>query len=122
MTMIFHLVERAEWERARAAGEYAPESLRADGFIHCSTLAQLVATANAWFRGRRGLVVLCIDESRLDAPVRFESPIAPGDPRARETFPHLYGALKPDAVVEVVAFPCDAAGEFMPPTELERRR
>jgi uncharacterized protein (DUF952 family) len=120
--MIFHLVERAEWERAAAAGEYAPESLRGDGFIHCSTLAQLVATANAWFRGRRGLVVLCIDESRLDAPLRFERPIGQSDPRARETFPHLYGALKPYAVVEVVAFPCDCTGEFILPSELHGYR
>ncbi len=120
--MIFHLVERAEWESARAAGEYAPESLRGDGFIHCSTLAQLVATANGWFRGRRGLVALCIDEARLDAPLRFESPIAQGDSRAGEVFPHLYGALKPDAVIEAVAFPCDSAGAFTLPTELHRYR
>jgi uncharacterized protein (DUF952 family) len=122
MKMIFHLVERAEWERAVAAGEYAPESLRSDGFIHCSTLAQLVATANAWFRGRRGLVVLCIEESRLDAPLRLERPIGHGDPRAREAFPHLYGALKLDAVIEVVAFPCDSAGEFMLPHDLRSYR
>lgn len=122
MKMIFHLVEWSEWERAVAAGVYAPESLRGDGFIHCSTRAQLVATANAWFRGRRGLVVLCIDESRLDARLRFERPIGQSDPRAREAFPHLYGALKPDAVIEVVAFPCDSAGEFMLPKELHGYR
>lgn len=120
--MIFHLVERAEWEKASVAGEYAPESLRAGGFLHCSTLAQLVATANAWFRGRRGLVVLCIDEARLDAPLRFESSVAQGDPRAGEVFPHLYGVLKPDAVIEVVAFPCDSAGKFTLPKELHSYR
>ncbi len=118
--MIFHMVERAEWERAVAAGEYAPESLRDEGFIHCSTLSQLLATANGWFRGRRGLVVVCIDESRLDAPPRFESPLAASDPRARQLFPHIYGALKPDAVVEVVDLACDSSGEFKMPDELRR--
>ncbi len=122
MAMIFHLAGRAEWEAARAAGSYAPASLDREGFIHCSTRAQLAATANAWFRGRRDLIVLRIDEARLDAPLRYEAPKAPGDARAAERFPHLYGPLRPDAVIEVVEFPCDANGAFELPPALRPMR
>ncbi len=118
--MIFHLLGREEWAAARAAGCYAPASLDRDGFIHCSTRAQLAATANAWFRGRRDLVALCIDEARLAVPLRQEAPRAPGDARAAERFPHLYGPLAPEAVIEVVEFPCGIDGAFELPLALRR--
>lgn len=118
--MIFHLLGREEWAAARAAGKYAPPSLQVEGFIHCSTLAQLTATANAWFRGRRDLVALCIDEARLAVPLRHEASRAPGDARAAERFPHLYGPLAPDTVSEVVEFPCAADGAFELPLALRR--
>ena len=71
--MIIHIVKRSEWADAVARGTYAPASLRAEGFIHCSTVAQLVDTANRFYRGNHGLVVLCIDESRLKAELKYEA-------------------------------------------------
>lgn len=119
--MIYHLVTRPEWEEARRLAIYSPPSLTSDGFIHCSTLDQLVTTANAFFRGRGDLVVLCIEEPRLRAPLRFEAPADPSDARSHERFPHLYGALNPDAVAEVVDFPCSDDGSFAIPPGLAGR-
>ena len=65
--MILHIVARADWESALARGLYVPPSLDAEGFIHCSTSAQILRTANRFYRGQAGLIILCIDESRLDA-------------------------------------------------------
>jgi uncharacterized protein (DUF952 family) len=119
--VIYHLVTREEWSAATRAGSYAPPSLAAEGFIHCSTLGQLVATANAFFRDNRDLVVLCIEESRLGAPLRFETPADASDARALERFPHLYGPLDPGVVARVVDFPCTADGTFKLPAALAGR-
>jgi uncharacterized protein (DUF952 family) len=37
--MILHIVHRSDWDSAVARGIYAPSSLAAEGFIHCSTIA-----------------------------------------------------------------------------------
>ena len=110
--MIVHIVKRGEWELAAGRGTYAPDSLQAEGFIHCSTPAQLIDTANRFYRGQNDLVVLCIEESRLKAELRYEAPAMQHGESAGKLFPHLYGELNVDAVVRVVALPCDADGSF----------
>jgi uncharacterized protein (DUF952 family) len=110
--VILHLTGRIEWDAAQSRGEYAPPSLRTEGFIHCSTFAQLLDTANRFFRGRIDLVVLCIDERRLSAPLKYEAPGMARDESRAGLFPHLYGALNLDAVARVVEFPCEPDGSF----------
>ncbi|MBF6560618.1 MAG: DUF952 domain-containing protein [Candidatus Binataceae bacterium] len=113
--MILHIVRRGEWERALERGEYAPGSIAAEGFIHCSTPAQVAATADLHYRGQRDLVLLCIDEARLVAPLKYEMPRGAGDARAAVSFPHIYGALNPSAVIRVIDFPCAPDGSFLLP-------
>ena len=110
--MIVHIVKRSEWADAVERGTYAPASLRGEGFIHCSTIAQLIDTANRFYRGQNGLVVLCIDESRLKAELKYEAPAAAHGEAAGDMFPHLYGELNVDAVSRVVELPCEADGLF----------
>jgi uncharacterized protein (DUF952 family) len=117
MTIILHITTRADWEAAQAAGSYRPASLDHEGFIHCSTPAQAVDSADRFFRGRTDLVLLCIDPSRV-AGLRYEAPVMLGgapDPRAAELFPHIHGPLALEAVVRVVAFPCGPDGGFVLP-------
>jgi uncharacterized protein (DUF952 family) len=119
MATILHITTWADWDAARAAGSYRPPSLEQEGFIHCSTPAQAVETADKYFHGRTDLILLCIDESRIAGALRYEPPATIGgapDPRSGELFPHIYGPLDPDAVVRTVAFPCDRDGRFaLPP-------
>ncbi len=125
-TSLCHIVKRSEWADAVERGTYAPASLRAEGFIHCSTIAQVVDTANRFYRGQQGLVVLRIDQSRLKAELKHEAPAKPhrestahGEPAAAsEMFPHLYGELNVDAIVRVVELPCEADGSFRLPDEM----
>ncbi len=112
---VFHIVKRSEWELAAARGSYAAASLRAEGFIHCSTIAQVIDTANRFYRGERDLVVLCIDEARVRAELRYEAPAGRHGESMRDRFPHLYGELNVDAVVRVVELPCEADGSFRLP-------
>jgi uncharacterized protein (DUF952 family) len=116
MAIILHIATRPAWDAACASGSYRPPSLELEGFIHCSTHAQVVGTANKYFRGRTDLVLLWIDEARLAAAVRYESPAAP-DARTGQLFPHVYGPIAVDAVARVAPFPCDADGGFAMPAD-----
>lgn len=56
--MLFHITTRVAWAHALAAGSYRAPSLDREGFIHFSTDKQWLATANRFFRGQAGLVLL----------------------------------------------------------------
>lgn len=116
--LIFHIASKAEWQSAVERGVYEPSTLGTEGFIHCSTLDQVVETANRFFRGRPDLVLLSIDVERLRTTVRFERPANPDDARRHELFPHIYGPLNRDAVNQVLDFPCDAHETFRLPEAL----
>lgn len=74
--MIVHALPADEWAAAEAAGAYRPPSLAEEGFVHCSKPGQIVVVADQIHAGVDELVLLAIDESRLDVPVRYESPAA----------------------------------------------
>jgi len=107
--MIFHIARKSEWDAAGATGVYAPGSFEAEGFIHCSAAAQVVATADRLFRGEADLVLLAIDEGRLEAELKYEAGVPD---RTTELFPHVYGRLNVDAVVRVEKLACDDDGAF----------
>jgi uncharacterized protein (DUF952 family) len=60
--LIFHIVAHTEWNDAIRRGLYRPSSLRTEGIIHCSTLEQIVDTADSFYRGRDALVILCVEK------------------------------------------------------------
>jgi uncharacterized protein (DUF952 family) len=84
-------------------------SLADEGFIHCSTVEQVEATANRIFRGSGELLLLVIDAGRLGAPLKWERATDVG-----EDFPHVYGPIEVDAVVDVVAMPEGDEGYVLP--------
>lgn len=108
---LFHITTAEAWERAKAAGEYRAPSLDTEQFIHLSTDQQWLRTAQRFFRGQHGLVLLSIRADGLKAEVRFEA--ADG-----EQFPHLYGALNLDAVVDVFPLPVAEDGAIGIPARL----
>ncbi|HUS47842.1 MAG TPA: DUF952 domain-containing protein [Phycisphaerae bacterium] len=115
MGIILHITKRESWEEGQRAGAYAAPSLQRQGFIHCSTADQVIRVADFLFRGQRDLVLLCVDEQRLAHEVRYEN-LEGGETE----FPHVYGAVNPDAVVGVVDFPPRADGTFELPADVER--
>ena len=116
--MILHIVRRDDWENAIRKGEYAPASLDTEGFIHCSTAAQVVETANLFYRGQSDLVIVCLEEAHLTARLSYEPAVRLDDQRAAALFPHVYGPLNLEAVSEVYEFPCDPEGRFVLPSPL----
>jgi uncharacterized protein (DUF952 family) len=117
MTVIYHIARTADWQAAQARCSYAPGSLATEGFIHCSTAAQVVATANRLFRGQRDLLLLCVETSRVRADIHHEN-LEGG----ASLFPHVYGALEIDSIVSVHEFPPLTDGSFALPAELSAGR
>jgi uncharacterized protein (DUF952 family) len=115
--MIFHITSRAEWQAAQAKGEYTAPSLASQGFIHCSTAAQVIHVANAFYRGQANLIVLVLDEMELKSELRWEPPDGPpaAGISASDLFPHIFGAVNLEAVVRIVELVPDSAGTFAPP-------
>jgi len=107
--MIWHITNPADWTKAQADGEYRADSLLSEGFIHCSTTAQIAATANRFYAGQTGLIALMIDDSKAKAPIRYE------DLNAGELFPHIYGPLNLDAVVIAIVYEPGSDGRFVTP-------
>jgi uncharacterized protein (DUF952 family) len=97
--LAYKIIDAAEWTAAQSAGAYAGSAVDlADGYIHMSTADQLAETAAKHYAGRTGLVLLSVDLDRLGAGLKWEPS------RGGALFPHLYGALPVEAVVEFVPF------------------
>lgn len=109
--MILHITTRVAWETAVDA--YIPENFSTDGFIHCSTIEQVLIPANGIFRGQSDLILLCIDEEKVQAPVIYEDCYDTG-----RGYPHIYGPLNKDAIVRIVNFPANKDGSFSLPPAL----
>ena len=105
--LLYHIAPAADVERAARSGKYAPPSLAAEGFVHCSYAQQVGATAERFFRGQSNLLLLEIDPSRLEVPVVAERAANVG-----EVFPHVYGPLPMSAVLAIRELRCQADGSF----------
>jgi uncharacterized protein (DUF952 family) len=116
--MILHILSRPQWNWAQQRGDYRPPSLAAEGFIHCSTITQVIETANLFYRKQHDLLVLRIDERKLVSRLKFEASAIAGDARSQALFPHIYGPLNLDAVIEAIELPCEADGSFRMPPDL----
>ena len=97
--MIVHVCSAAAWSSARTAGVYRADSLAVEGFIHFSRWEQLARTVERYYAGVSDLLVLVVDDSKLD-DLRVEP-----SPSTGESFPHLYGPLPTSAVTEVLPLP-----------------
>jgi len=118
---IVHITTRLAWNDARDRGEYVTPGLKSEGFIHCSTYAQAVPVAEKYYKGQKGLVLLIIDSGRLAAGLKWEPPAEgappPGVPDG-DMFPHIYGPINLDAVVEAVDFNPGPNNQFSLPPAL----
>lgn len=115
MKTIYHIATKEDLEKASQAGFYVVESLFTEGFIHCSTLEEVVNTANRRFKGKADLVLLQLNEAAIAAPVKHEN-LSGG----AVLYPHIYGKLNCDAIIQGYSFQPEANGEFSFPKDEAR--
>ena len=111
MSFIYHIATVDDWARAQAEGEYTTSTrgrtLAEQGFIHGSTASQVAPVANMIYQGLPDLLVLVIDADRVRPEIRLE-PVPGWD----EPFPHIYGPLNADAVVQIRRLEPGLDGQF----------
>ena len=101
MKLIYKLAPKTLWDEMEAKGVFtgAPIDV-ADGYIHFSTAETVVETADKWFANETDVLLIAIDEAKLDASaLKYEVS------RGGALFPHLYADLNLDSVVWVKPLP-----------------
>jgi uncharacterized protein (DUF952 family) len=108
---VLHITTNAAWQAALDAGvAYTAPSLETEGFIHCSTPAQVPWVANRRFRGvTEPRVLLLLDLPALTSDVKWETSEPEMPP-----FPHIYGPIDLTAVTRLIPYPEGPDGYSVP--------
>ncbi|MFZ0266944.1 DUF952 domain-containing protein [Caulobacter sp.] len=105
MSKIYKILPKTEWDAARAAGTFAGSAVDlADGFIHFSGHDTAQRTAELYFKGQTGLMLLTVEADDLGEALKWEAS------RGGDLFPHLFRDLKVDEVSAERALALDADG------------
>ncbi|MDG5776698.1 DUF952 domain-containing protein [Haloarculaceae archaeon H-GB2-1] len=105
---MFHVVEADRWAEHDADDPYAPDSLDEEGFVHAATNETVQWVGQQFYADADDPRLLVLDREALDAEVRYES--------GRDgAFPHVYGEIDADAIVDVIQFERDEAGRYVRP-------
>lgn len=97
MPIIYHVTTAAEWKAAEEKGFYETPSLKEEGFIHCSQENQVAGVLERYFAGKTNVIKLVIDSDKLSNRFVFE-----WSPSTADTFPHIYGPINLEAVIDVI--------------------
>lgn len=93
---IYHIVLPGVWAQFKDKDFYKAESLSAEGFIHCSFAGQLEAVLERYYKDAGKVLILTIETENLRSKL-VEEPST-----NNEIYPHIYGEINRDAIVEVV--------------------
>ena len=106
MLETFHLVPENVWMAHDKALPYEADSLATEGFIHCTDgVDALSVTFDRYYAADvRPFLVLTLKLDALDCPWRYD---VPGSP-----YPHVYGPVRPEAVVGISRVDRAADGRF----------
>lgn len=93
--IIYHVVLPESWEAQKGGAFYRAESLDTEGFIHCSFAGQVEGVLERYYKNAGRVLILSIDADRLSSKLVAEP--STND----EVYPHVYGEINTDAVIEV---------------------
>jgi uncharacterized protein (DUF952 family) len=95
MAHIYLLMTTEEIAAARERGTWTSANFASEGFIHASPYEQLERVANKHYRHKSDVQIVCVEGDRLTSELRWE-------PAAGSLYPHIYGPLNFEAVVDIV--------------------
>lgn len=93
--LIYHIVLPEVWENFKDKEEYEAESLRTEGFIHCSFTQQLDGVLQRYYSNAEKVLILSLDAEKLTSKLVNEPSTN------NEIYPHIYGKINKSAIVEI---------------------
>lgn len=93
---MYHIVTQADWDIALQNGFYRAKSVDIEGFMHCSTSAQVQGVLERYYSSQSNLLKLTIQINLVEPEIKFELATS-----VNELFPHIYGDLNLNAVIGV---------------------
>jgi uncharacterized protein (DUF952 family) len=92
---IYHIVLPEVWEKFKAEKFYEADSLKAEGFIHCSFAEQLEKVLRRYYKDTGRVLILEIETEKLMSKF-VDEPSTGG-----EIYPHIYGKINTDAIIGI---------------------
>ena len=105
--MIVHCMEKKAYEKQKNEKFICYEELGEDGFLHNSEVRHLHLVLPRFENKKEDYVLLCIDESKLIHELKCEY-----SPSLQRDFPHIYGPINTDAIIEVLDYLKDENGKY----------
>lgn len=93
--LIYHIVLPEVWAKFRNEYDYEAESLKTEGFIHCSYRNQLDAVLERYYKDADKVIILAINPHLLISELVAEPSTN------QEIYPHIYGKINKSAIVNV---------------------
>jgi len=82
---------------------YRCSSLSDEGFIHCCEKPQLAGVISRYFQNIDDIDLLVLSVDKLKPKLVHENTMG-----GSELFPHLYGPINGDAIIEIIPFGLDS--------------
>lgn len=92
---IYHVVLPEVWQKFVDEDLYEAESLRTEGFIHCSFAGQVDDVLQRYYSGEETVLILELETGNLSSRL-IEEPST-----NNEIYPHIYGPIDRDAIVGI---------------------
>jgi len=99
-TSVFLVATKEQASEIVQLSHYSAESLGSEGFIHLCKAHQVGFVLDTFYKDIKNIKLLIIDVSLLEADLRFEAPVP--NITDDQSFPHLYGPLNTNAIVDIV--------------------
>lgn len=103
---IYLLSSEEEYSHALNQGILVRASIKSEGFIHASPKNQLTRVANKYYKDTVQPLILVVDKSKIKVEVKWE-------PAAGSLYPHIYGPLNVDAIIEKQEISLNENGDFL---------
>lgn len=101
--LIFHIVSRRKWHTLNKDGFYKPEGFEEEVGTKCITPAVLKEYMNTNYKGRKNLLLLVIDKSRLANSFKTKK---------EEGIVFVQGGINVDAILDKIRVDCSPEGTF----------
>ncbi len=92
---IYHIVLPETWEKFKNQDFYKAESLKTEGFIHCSFANQLDGVLQRYYKNAGKVLILTLDTEKLTSELVNEASTN------NEIYPHIYGKINKSSIVNI---------------------